>query len=185
MSWSTVAAIGTQAMSSAAQWWGNHREAKMTRQWQERMFKNRHQWEVADLKAAGLNPVLSAMNGGGSVPSGATAQMGLMDFANSAIRAREVSRENEVRQESKQLLQEQTNSAIAQRHLISSQNHKLQAETEAILANAYPSILKQQEIHNSPELQKIIKKEAWADSLGRYSNSAGTLFDAVRKLILK
>lgn len=72
--------LASNAMSAASQSSAmryNSKEAKAQRDWQEHMSNTSYQRGVADLKAAGLNPVLAAYNGfGAQTPSGGYGSLG-------------------------------------------------------------------------------------------------------------
>lgn len=54
---------------------------------QKEFYQNRHQWEVADLRAAGLNPILSATNFSGGTASGGIASTAGMENPATALAA--------------------------------------------------------------------------------------------------
>ena len=66
--------------------------AREQMRFQERMARNAHQYEVEDLRKAGLNPILSAGGGGAATPSGATAPV--LDVVSPAISSAMAARRN-------------------------------------------------------------------------------------------
>lgn len=115
--WNAVAAIGGSIMSGLF----GQSSASRSIDFQREAMQNSIQWKVADMKKAGLNPILaSGMNT--SVPSGATAQM--PDLGASLSRA--VSTANE-----QKAIEKQLEVADAQRKLIEEQAEEVRQKNEA------------------------------------------------------
>lgn len=73
---SNIFGIASSAFGAMQQNAANSKEAQKNRDFQEYMSSTAHQREVTDLRAAGLNPILSATGGSGaSSPSGSMARM--------------------------------------------------------------------------------------------------------------
>lgn len=137
---SGAGSMASGAMSAKA----SEEAVKRQIEWERERAKNAHQWEVQDLKAAGLNPILSAggsgaTTGGISAPvpdfSGvANAGNALMQGINTAISAKKneadidkILSDISVQDEQKDLIKAQVIKELAQAKLI----NKQQAQTAA------------------------------------------------------
>lgn len=63
------ASMASDAQSSATQ--ANREMQERNIEWEKEQLQNKHQWEVADLRAAGLNPILSGHSASSAVSAGA------------------------------------------------------------------------------------------------------------------
>lgn len=108
---------------------------------QRESMQNRHQWEVEDLRKAGLNPILSATNSAGGSISGATANVTAPDIsgalnkiANSAFAKKQtelLEKELQVKQDNAK-----ANLSNADANQINSQARMIEAHNDQIKTNS-------------------------------------------------
>lgn len=92
--WDQTAAYNDAAWERAAAWnemmWQkqadfNHAEAKLNRDWQEKMSNTSYQRAVEDMAKAGINPILASGGMGASVGSGSAASVGGTSMSQNAM----------------------------------------------------------------------------------------------------
>lgn len=79
-----AAGAGGGLIGGGMQYLYNKKLQKITHDFQERMSNTQYQRTMADMRLAGLNPILAAKFGGGGAPPGASASVSQTDLVSSA-----------------------------------------------------------------------------------------------------
>jgi hypothetical protein len=138
--WGSIIGAGIGAAASliggSQQNKANAAMAQQQMNFQEDMRKTQYQTAVADLKAAGLNPMLAYSQGGAGTPQGATAQMGnpLGDAGNSAKEGALAVQQYQNMKNQNVLIEEQAEKTNADRFLSLDHAANLRAQTARELA---------------------------------------------------
>lgn len=188
-----VSAAGSLAgglMSSAGQSAANSQtmafnaaEAQKNRDFQERMSSTAYQRGMADMRAAGLNPILAYSQGGASSPGGNGAHVGNLENTMEGM-GRGVSSASQLAQRAVEIdqIRQNTKTGVSQEQLNKASAdlaaaNKLKTEQEAITSasqankNAAEAAYTMEQMSNPAEARKLMAAQAFnATTAGNLNN---------------
>lgn len=187
--------FGGGALSNVMNWFGREDaqkfsadQAALQMAFQERMSSTAYQRSMADMKKAGLNPILAYQKGGASSPTGAMAATPPVNFTDAitpavstAQHGRRLNQELENMQFQQDNIRADTRKKISEGNLADAEERRSNAET-AIKVEELP-------VHTAKKVQAQIDKDVFegpyyraARTMGNFGHEASRTTSAIGNL---
>lgn len=152
----------------------NASQAAKTRAFQKKVLQTRYQWQVDDLRKAGINPMLAPTLGGSSAPSSAAATM--PDLGSSTARGVEAGLKSKLNPGQKALLDAQQLNATSAAKL-NSDKSKTELQKQRVMRMQHPHVFAKELLSEDIPTQyngvtnagrgALDKFLNWSDSIGQ------------------